>query len=407
MLYVVVVLLLFIVYLYLDYRGPAYVNLKTVSNAEGKSQKAKELIVQEYDHEGNLWASRGMILYCQNKGELKYKRMAHIPTGLSFYFLYNFSLFRRLVNKPECIVATITGDRHICVMSAGFIWQSALKKPKFKKVFTLRHFGMGVGRGIFSNGIVSVGQSQIYFGEYFRNSNRSDVRIYVSRDSGSTWEVAYEFKPGKVRHVHSIQEDPYDGKLWVTCGDLDSESIIIYSDDEFKTIHEIGSGHQGWRTCQLVFAKEKIFWGGDNGEIEYSGIYCWDKSSAKVSKICKIEGAILYGNKLPGGNLIFTTDREGFKNEFDDKTRIVLIKSNGEVSLLNMGSWKYAKKGFRYSFAMLRLPRNQKNSILSVSVINQKEYPMGELLAFDESLLEKLNTNVIKPIKYEKTSISI
>lgn len=392
---VAVIVTVVVVYLFVDYMGPATISLKPDKGGGHHKKKAKELIVQEYDREGNLWASRGMLLYRQKKGADSFKRMAHVPSGFSFYMLYNFSLFRWFVNKPECIVFSITGENHICTMSAGYIWHSPVSKIKFKKTLKMRHFGMGVGRGIFSNGIASVGKDHVYFGEYFRNSNRTNVRIYESTDNGCNWHVAHEFAAGKIRHIHTIQEDPYDGKLWVCCGDLDGESRIGYSMDKFRTIIEIGSGSQMWRTCQLVFTENKIYWGADTGEIDYSGIYCWDKRAHEVTKICQVKGAILYGNALPNGNKVFTTDREGFDNENDAYTRLIFINSNEDVFFKKIGTWKHSKRDYRYSFAMLRIPRNQKNDTLYVSVINQNEYLMGELLVYDQEIWKQFKEQLI------------
>ncbi len=338
-----------------------------------------------------IYGLRGVWFFiAKKKGGDKFKRMAHIPSGFTFYFLYNFSLFRKFVNKPECIVATITGENYICVMSGGYIWQSSVSKVSFNKVLKLRHFGMGVGRGIFSNGMTTVGNTHVYFGEYFRNSNRLDVRIYESSDNGCTWHVAHEFAPGKIRHIHALQEDPYDGKLWLCCGDWDDESMVGYSLDKFKTITEIGSGSQMWRTCHLLFTQDKIYWGADTGDIDYSGIYCWDKTARKTTKVCQVKGAILYGNVLSNGIKVFTTDREGFDNEEDNYTRLVFIDSNDKVSMKKMGSWKHSEKNYKYSFAMLRIPRNQKDDTLYVSVINQNEFSMGELLAYNEKNINDL-----------------
>ena len=353
-----------------------------ISNIE--CLRARELIVQEYDSQGNLWASRGMILYCLNKSGNKFLKMAHIPTGFSFYWLNNFTLFRKLINKPECLEATITGDGHICALSAGFIWHSTSNESRFHKTLKLRHYGFGVGRGILSNGLLSVNGSHVYFGEYFRNSDRNDVLIYESRDNGKTWDVAFKYNPGIIRHIHALQKDPYTGRLWVCSGDNDPESIIAWSDDGFRNINIIGKGNQRWRTAHLVFTEEAVYWGADTGSTDLAGIYRWDKRTLTLSRVKAYDGAILYGAKLSSGLLIFSTDREGFPNEKDNKTRLLVVDTENKVSEIEIGSWKHWKKGYRYSFAMLRMPRNNGTNQAAVSVINQNEIPIGELLLIHE-----------------------
>ncbi|TLX75676.1 exo-alpha-sialidase [Labilibacter sediminis] len=398
LLIIVLPVIFFCIYLMIDYRGPKYIKLKSFELYGVQCKTAKELIVQEYDRDGNLWASRGMVLYRLKEGDTRFCRVAHVPSGSSFYWLYNFSIFRNFVNKPECVLVTVSGDNNLCAMSAGYIWHSQISNIDFTKTFELRHFGLGVGRGIFSNGINSVNDRQIYFGEYFRNSAKSDVRIFVSDDNGINWRVAYEFPAGRVRHIHSVQKDPFTGHLWVCCGDADGESLIASSQDDFKSIKEIGGGSQMWRTCQLVFTEDKIYWGGDTGSPDHSGVFCWNKNKETVSTICKIKGAILYGTLLNEGTVVFTTDREGFPNEEDQFTRLVIINPEGEFSTVKIGTWKHSKRGYRYSFAMLRTQRTQNNNSLCFSIINQREFSMGKLLIFEVSNLNKL-ANLSKRLK--------
>lgn len=387
-LYIITSVFLFIiVYLIIDYRGPKTIPLRSDQSLLAEGLRAKELIVQESDKDGNLWASRGLILYRLQKNDKKFIRIAHVPTGFNFYALNHFTLFRKFSNKPECLEAVITARGIICAMSAGYMWIRPVDGRNFKKTFTLPHFGFGVGRGILSYGINALENGDIYWGEYFRNSERTMVRIYRSKDQGMRWEIAHEFAPGFTRHIHAILQDPYSGRLWVCMGDHDHESRIGWSDDGFITINYIGSGSQIWRSSHLVFTEEAVYWGTDTYSLDLAGIYRWDKASGELLHLYKSDGAILFGTELAGGTTIFSTDREGFPNEKDKMTRLFLLKKNGQVSEFEVGTWKHWKKGYRYSFAMLRFQRNQGAGHLAISIINQKEYPAGELLLMDEDAL--------------------
>lgn len=371
-------------YLIHDYRGPKTIYLRKNNLFDIESLSARDLVVHEFDMEGNLWASRGMILYCLKIGQHKFTRVAHVPTGFSFYWLNNFSLFRNFVNKPECIEATITGDGHICALSAGFLWHCNGVDKKFTRSMKLPHYGLGVGRGVLSNGLLSVGESKVYVGEYYRNSERTSVNIYVSNNNGLKWDIAHQFDPGTIRHIHTLKEDPFTGKLWFSSGDYDDESMIGWSDDGFRTINIIGKGSQSWRTAQLVFTEGAVYWGADTGSLDLAGIYRWDRASGELSMLKKNDGAILYGTRLKGGLIAFTTDREGFPNEKDDKTRLLLVKGEKDISEKTIGTWKHSKKGLKYSFAMLRTQRTQDDSFLAISVINQEEVKAGGILLIRE-----------------------
>lgn len=388
-LYIVLsVLISLFIYLIVDYRGPRKITLRPDIAFHMKCLRARELIVQEIDKAGSVWATRGLLLYRLKKGEDKFIRVAHVSTGLSYIWLNNFTLFRKLTNKPECFEVTIGDSGHICAMSDGRMWHRSVISGRFRETLKLRHFGLGVGRGILSNGLLSLDTGLVYFGEYFRNQGRSNVHIYRSGDQGQTWRVAYTFEPGVIRHVHALQKDPYTCRLWLCTGDDDREAMIAWSNNGFKDIHQIGTGSQIWRTTQLVFTEEAIYWGTDTGSVELAGIYRWDRKSEALSQVHKSAGAILFGTRLHGGTLVFSTDREGFSNEKDKKTRLILIGRDGQVREIACGTWKHWQKGVRYSFAMLRSPRNQGYSSQVISVINQKEFPSGELLLFDEAVLK-------------------
>ena len=383
------ILVILLTYLYLDYRGPARVALKPSVAFNMNCRKAKELIIQEVDHQGSVWASRGLLLYRLSPGEDFFRRMAHAPASFSYIWLNNFSLFRRFTNKPECIEFSILPDGSICLMSDGWFWVKAESDRKFRRTLKLRHFGRGVGRGIFSSGLLSLQDGRIFFGEYFRNPQRTeDVHVYKSLDNGESWKIARVFETGSIRHVHGIQQDPFTGRLWLCAGDDDHESIIGWSENEFKDIHLLGSGSQIWRTTQLVFTREAIYWGTDTGSEELAGIYRWDRASKEVSRIHSSNGAILFGTQLAGGTLVFTTDREGFPNEKDHLTRMIVVEEGDQVREIECGTWWQWEKGLRYSFAMLRSQRKQGFPDLLISVINQKEFPAGTLLLFEEKDLK-------------------
>jgi hypothetical protein len=314
--------------------------------------------------------------------------MAHVPAGLSYFWLFNFTLFRKFTNKPECLEATITGQGTICALSAGYLWLRAAGENTFKRSMKLPHYGLGVGRGILTYGFTSIGDREIYWGEYFRNAERTAVKIYKSSDGGLNWEVAREFEAGFTRHIHFIQQDPFTGRLWVCMGDLDHESRIGWTDDGFRTITYIGSGNQVWRSSHVVFTEEAVFWGTDSGFDESAGIYRWDRSSMELQRVHESPGAILYGTGLENGSLVFSVDREGFPIEEDYLTRLYVLGKDGAVSEIEAGTWRHREKGRRYSFAMLRFQRNQGSTLLGMSVINQKEFPAGTLLIFDEGALQ-------------------
>ena len=381
---IILILITLLIYFIIDYRGPKSILLKQDIVFGMKCLRASELIVQEFDHEGNLWASRGMILYTLKPDRLEFIRTAHVPTGTSPFWLNNFTLFRRLTLRSECTEMTINEVGNICAFSAGKMWISKTYGRNFHRTMILPHFGRKVGRGMMSTGLLKQHDNGYYFGEYFNNPKRENVRIFTYNDADLTWNTRYVFMQGQIRHIHALQRDPYTDKLWICAGDEDNEALIGWSEDEFKNIHIIGHGSQIWRACQLVFTQEAILWGTDTGSEDLAGIYSWDKKEMSLKRIHKTDGAVFFGTRLKNGVCVMSTDREGFPNEGDDITRLLFFNEDKIITTIECGTWKYKKSGFRFNFAKLRLQRNQGNEFLAISVLNQKECSDGDLFLIHE-----------------------
>lgn len=381
-------IILLCIYLAIDYMGPDTIKLKPDIAFGMGCMRAGELIVQEYDKKGNLWASRGMIIYKLEKGDDKFIKVAHVPTGLNLFWFRNFTFVRKLTVRPECIEMVTTGKGDICALSAGKLWHMPPGAKRFKETIRIRHYGIG-DQGVRNDGIVSINDSILYFAEYFRNSSKEDVHVLQSKDGGVTWHTVYKFKPGQVRHIHSVQHDSYTGKNWLCTGDADSECMIAWTEDSFRNITPIGSGTQIYRACQLVFAEDNIYWGTDTGRDKIPGIYKWNRKTLKLIKLIEVQGAVFFGTRLNKGTIIFSTNREGMPNEKDDKTRIFVLLQNDSVATIEAGTWKSKKPGFRFKFAQLRFQRDQGSSSLAVTCLNQKEIPDGDLILISEDTLIK------------------
>ncbi|MBI9063356.1 MAG: hypothetical protein JEZ14_15345 [Marinilabiliaceae bacterium] len=358
--------------------------------------KANDLIAQEYDKRGNLWATRGMVIYKLSKGDRQFFRIAHVSSGLSVFWLNNFSMIRNWTQKKECMEIIVSAEGEICVFSGGYMLYGNTNNKNFEKKMKLPQFGIGVGRGMMSTGLLNADDNLTFFGEYFRNEERIKVKIYRSTDFGQNWEVAFEFSSGTIRHIHSLQRDPYTGKLWICTGDTDDESMIGWSDDHFKNIHFIGRGTQTWRSCQLIFTEEAVYWGTDSGSEDLGGIYCWDKETMRLKKLLKVDGALFFGTRLEKGTMVMSTDREGFPNEKDDSTRLYIITNHNQVREIVCGTWLHKRHGLRFSFAKTRFQRNQGSNYLVLNFLNQKEISGGDLIMISES---ELNNSPSDPIR--------
>jgi hypothetical protein len=255
------------------------------------------------------------------------------------------------------------------------------------ETFRLSNYGFG-DQGVRNDGILVTDNASIYFGEYYQNPERNKVDLYKSGNNISSWNVAHEFQPKAIRHIHAIQKDPYSDKLWICTGDDDEESFIAWSDDEFRNIHSIGQGSQFWRACQLVFSEESVLWGTDTGSEADAGIYEWDRKSAELKKYRAIDGAIFYATRLKNGTIVLSSDREGLKSEKDDKTRLYVISQDNKITSIQCGTWDHKKPGFWFKYALLRIQRDQGGTSLAISCLNQKEFSDSELIIISEEALQ-------------------
>ena len=137
LLFTTIIAVILAIYLILDYQGPSAINLKPDKAFGFSCLRAKDLVVQEYGKNGDLWATRGMIVYKLSGNDNKFKRVAHVPTGFSIFWLRNFSILRRLTIRPECVEMVVNEKGEICALSAGRIWFLTSPKKKFRKTLKL------------------------------------------------------------------------------------------------------------------------------------------------------------------------------------------------------------------------------------------------------------------------------
>ncbi len=174
-------------------------------------------------------------------------------------------------------------------------------------VFDLQQAGVD---GPLKNGLCyDHASNSLYFGEY-RCRRAGPVRIFRGRDDGRTWSECYRFSPNRIRHIHSITSDPYSGRLYVCTGDADHECGLFYTDDEFRTLHCLGSGDQGWRMVSLLPVGGELVWGSDAGGDTPPGtdnfIYHCNPKTGKRTRLAKVENPVYFSCRTKNGYWLAT-----------------------------------------------------------------------------------------------------
>lgn len=152
-----------------------------------------------------------------------------------------------------------------------------------------------------------------YFGEYL-NGRKLGVRIYRVDAIRGQVEVCWNFSGSEAKHVHSVHYDRYRNRLWVCTGDLDHESAIYYTDDEFVTLHKLGGGDQTWRAIALLFDEGGVEWGMDAGKDApaeaINHIYRFDFSSGHRSVQATVGNPVYAACDFEDGTAVMATSFE-------------------------------------------------------------------------------------------------
>jgi hypothetical protein len=260
-------------------------------------------ILHHIDAAGLLWATRGRTIL---KGNPKqgWERVAHFPRAYPRdLFAFSRPTARAMradkanlfVNSVGAALGIRAGVAYIVRPTAGV-----------ESLFPIR------GDSVLHGGICEDHEGWTYFGEYFMNPAREEVRIYRLGPTLENWEIAHTFAAGQVRHVHGVYRDPFDAHaLWVTCGDAAGECYLFRTRDRFKTLERIGEGTQLWRAVRLFFTREHVCWLTDS-QLEQNHSCRWDRASSHLEIGQSLGAPAWYGSTTTEGlHLAFTTVEPG------------------------------------------------------------------------------------------------
>ena len=144
----------------------------------------------------------------------------------------------------------------------------------------------------------------LYWGEYFDNPGRDEVHIYASTDRGRTWNVAYTFPKGAIRHVHNIIHDPWQQCLWILTGDDGSECRILRASHDLTHVEPVLSGGQQVRAVAAVPAEDGLYFSSDT-PLEKNFIYRLDRDG-NLCNLAELSSSSIYGCRA-GSAIFFST----------------------------------------------------------------------------------------------------
>lgn len=208
----------------------------------------------------------------------------------------------------------------------------------WKKNELVRTLNLKGCRNVMQQSIAEAENGFIYFGEYANNAERKKVPIYRSIDRGRSWHKVYNFNSGEIKHVHAIQWDCIEKKLWVCTGDKEGECKIVVSDLEFNDIEILGDGSQKWRTCNFIFENSYVIWGMDSPLTECFMVKL-NRKTRELEKLSKVSGPVWYGRKWSEGRYLISTSVEPGINCLDNKSKVYISDDLHQWDVL----WEFDK----------------------------------------------------------------
>ena len=231
--------------------------------------------------------------YCVKGSSGKYK-----VADKKYALPSRFALTRRFFRAEITGLYTLKSGDRVAIAKKGLFLQQKGSKT-FEKCFDMP-------RGSKTLNLCVAPSGNIYFGEYFQNTDKQAVNIYCSEDNAQSWHIAYTFEAGQINHIHGLFLDPYTNRIWVVTGDRDNECIIGYTEDEFQSFVEVFRGGQEYRTCLLFFYPEQIIFATDSQYIQ-NKIKKFDRKTLEIIELQEIQGSAVKGGQVGDLSFLSTT----------------------------------------------------------------------------------------------------
>ncbi len=181
-----------------------------------------------------------------------------------------------------------------------------------------------------------------------------------------TWEVAYTFPRGAIRHVHNIVYDEWENCLWVLTGDNGSECRILRVSCDFKTVDTVFSGNQQARAVALVPTPDALYFSSDT-PLESNHLYRLDRRGT-LTQLAPLSSSSIYGCRA-GSGIFFSTMVEPSSVNRDRNVRLYGSCDGGDWrSLMQWRKDLWPMSLFQYGNAILPDGRNA-TDFLAVTTI--------------------------------------
>ncbi|MFQ5965722.1 MAG: hypothetical protein ACE5KZ_15725 [Candidatus Scalinduaceae bacterium] len=276
------------------------------------------------DSVGTLWVSRSYEILRSFDHGRSFQKVARFSPRLLQKIGSYFRLTSRLLRAGFFAFNPLDNGNLLGVVKNHIILCNK-DESIFRAVFNIQ-------RGSKPLNICVVPDGKIYFGEYFSNPERDGVNIYGSNDGGNTWEPAFTFPKGSIRHIHGIYYDAYRSGCWILTGDEDKECKLLFTSDDFKNIEVVREGGQENRAVGIIPLPDGLVVPMDS-PLETNYIQWLDTKTCKLEKTCKIPGSALAVGRA-GKYLLVSSGVEHSKVNLNKESQIIISKNGIDWQIL-------------------------------------------------------------------------
>lgn len=278
-----------------EVRTPRVVQWRPAEH-EGMSVAIAHGLVLQHDDGASVWASRGYSIY-RSEGAGPFRRVARVRPASGEPWGGYLRTLRRVFGYQELLELWPLDDRRLLVLAGGHVHVLDLERGRARRTHELRWFGRGKGRGLMAFGLHRAADGALYFAEYVTESGDRPTGIWRSLDDGESWQLAFEFEPGQVRHIHAVHEDPTDGAVWIGSGDRDEHCFVGRSTDRASSFEWVGHGAQIHRTCAFVAFEDVVLWSTD-ADFEQNHVVRWHRDTGEVTVDAELPDVTYYACRI-------------------------------------------------------------------------------------------------------------
>jgi hypothetical protein len=257
-------------------------------------------------HKNIFYASRGYELLCAqirpDAREIKWQHVARYDAALPRQVSSRSRLSSRLFRDGFHALAVLPSGHLVAAVPRAIVTLAPGEKR-----FRVSH---QVVRGTRPLHIAATPEGHVFWGEYFDNPGRDEVHIYGSTDRGLTWNAAYTFPKGAIRHVHNVVYDPWGRCFWVLTGDDGQECQILRASCDFRAVDVVLSGSQQTRSAALVPTVDGLYFSSDTPR-EGNHVYHLDRRG-NLTAVADLPSSSIYGCRV-GDAVFFSTMAEPSK----------------------------------------------------------------------------------------------